>query len=229
MCAYSTYYINIHGHHPPGRPDEWVLRNLEPASFGSGEQIDFPCSLGLHPYRIENCDPETTLNAIRRAAPHPSVLAIGEAGLDRSLTTDIHWQEELLLRQLRIAEDYGLPLILHVVRAYSDMLQLVKERKPKVPMILHGYSGSLQMTRELIRAGFYFSFGEALLKGHGKAIEALRIVPETRLFFERDERHFDLVELYHFAAAQRGIPLASLRSQVCENTSACFKRFDKED
>ena len=110
------------------------------------------------------------------------MLAIGECGLDRSIKIGFADQILCFRQQVMIANKYCKPLIIHCVRAYSDLLKLKKEDKSDLPWIIHGYNGNLETTLNLIKHGFYFSVGEQLLRNASKH-EVLRLIPLEHMFF----------------------------------------------
>ena len=121
-------------------------------------------SVGLHPYNVGKVDIEDAINKVRLATENPNVFAIGEIGLDKSIESPLELQMQVFETQVEIAEYYDLPVILHVVRAFNEMVEFMKVHKPVVPMIIHGYNGSAQMAKTLVKAGFLLSFGEAIAK-----------------------------------------------------------------
>ena len=97
------------------------------------------------------------------------------------------------------------------------MIDFVKVHNPAVPMIIHGYNGSMQMADDLVKAGFLLSFGQGIAKEHSKIVEALQKVPIENLFLETDEGDLDIREIYHFAAEVKGVSMDHLRVQIFEN------------
>jgi len=160
---------------------------------------DFLFSAGLHPWHIEKVNPEECFEAIERASDLENMLAVGECGLDRSISTDFSLQEHCFKKQIQIAVNKNKPLIIHCVRAYSDLEKLKKETKSDIPWIIHGYQGNLETTQSLIRHGFYFSVGESLLKNDSRQ-KILRLIPLERLFLETDDRDLSIQQVYLMAA-----------------------------
>ena len=152
------------------------------------EQVPFLyAAVGYHP---ENCAPYTDadLEALRQLAAHPKVVAIGEIGLD------YYWEENpprefqqmVFRRQMALAEELNLPVIVHDREAHGDSLAIVKEF-PKVRGVFHCYSGSAEMARQLVDLGWMISFtGVLTYKNARKAVEAALAVPMDRLMIETD-------------------------------------------
>jgi len=82
-----------------------------------------------------------------------------------------------------------------------------------------------QMAEDLVKAGFFLSFGEAIGGNSDKVKESLRMVPSDKLFLETDEGELDIREIYHLTSGIKRISLDDLRSQIFENTRTTFSRF----
>ena len=134
-------------------------------------------------------------------------------------------QQRIFEKQVEIAESANMPVILHVVRSFNELVAFMKAKQPVVPMIIHGYNGGVQMAEELIRAGFMISFGQAITGEHSKIVEALQVVPVEKMFLETDEGDMDIRELYQFAAEVKGVSLDHLRMQIFENARTHLGRF----
>ncbi len=180
-------------------------------------------SVGFHPYSIGKVDEKETLEKVRFAIQHPRVLAVGECGLDKAIGTNMKDQLRIFEQQVDMAGAANLPVVLHVVRAFNEMLEFMKAHRPAVPMIIHGYQGSAQMAGALVKAGFLLSFGESIGREHPKTIEVLRQVPLESLFLETDEGEQDIRELYHMLAKIKDISVDQLREQIFENAMTCLK------
>lgn len=144
-------------------------------------------AVGYHP---ESCAPyrPEELDLLRDMARHPKVVAIGEIGLD------YYWEEnpprelqqEVFRRQMALAEELDLPVIVHDREAHADALAMVREF-PRVRGVFHCFSGSAEMARELVKLGWMVSFtGVLTYKNARKALEAAEAVPLDRLMIETD-------------------------------------------
>ncbi len=225
MQEVNKIYINIHGHRQANNIQEWVMMNLMAKDFPPDDIESGYYSVGFHPYNVGKADEEETLKNVRLATGHPNVFAIGEIGLDKSIEAPLDQQMRIFKSQVEIAEDAKLPVILHVVRAFNEMVEFMKTHKPMVPMIIHGYNGDVQMAEELVKAGLHLSFGEAIAGDHPEIIEALRSVPMEKLFLETDEGELDIREIYHLTAELKGISMDHLRIQIFENARTHIARF----
>ena len=144
-------------------------------------------AVGIHPENCAGFVPEQ-IDALRRLAAEPRVVAIGEIGLD------YYWaenpprelQQEVLRRQLQLAEELSLPVIIHDRDAHADTLSIVQEF-PRVRGVFHCFAGSAEMARELLKMGWMLSFnGAVTFKNARKAPEVIAAVPMEKLMIETD-------------------------------------------
>ena len=182
---------------------------------------DSPFSAGLHPWDIDLSNPEECIKTIERFAVQKNMLAIGECGLDRIISTDFALQERYFRQQIEIAEKFRKPLIIHCVRAYSDLMKFKKASKSDLPWIIHGYAGNLDITQSLIVHNFYFSAGERLLKDSRKH-DVLRAIPPDRLFLETDDGDTSIAEIYSMAAQVLNIDQDTLIQFITDNFKRIF-------
>ncbi len=189
--------IDIHTHQA-NDPYSIQIRNIFAQDLVE-DVFDFPFSAGLHPWDIDNVDPEQCMQAIEAATKQKNMLAVGECGLDRLITTDFALQEQYFQQHIHIADKCRKPLIIHCVRAYSDLMRIKKASKSELPWIIHGFAGNLDMTLSLISHNFYFSVGERLLNDKNKH-DILRTIPPDRLFLETDNGDITIVKIYLLAA-----------------------------
>ena len=182
---------------------------------------DSPFSAGLHPWDIDLVNPEECIKTIERFAVQKNMLAIGECGLDRIISTNFALQERYFRQQIEIAEKFRKPLIIHCVRAYSDLMKFKKASKSDLPWIIHGYAGNLDITQSLIRHNFYFSAGERLLKDSRKH-DVLRAIPPDRLFLETDDGDTSIAEIYSLAAQVLNIDQETLTQFITDNFKRIF-------
>jgi len=219
-------FINIHGHRQANNIQEWVMMNLMAKDFPPEDIENGFYSVGFHPYNVGKVDEDETLEKVKRATQHPRVMAVGEVGLDKSIEAPFAEQMRIFEKQGEIAESADLPVVLHVVRSFNEMIGFAKSHQPMVPLIIHGYNGSAEMAEDLVKAGFLISFGEAIAGEHSKIVEALQRVPLEMLFLETDEGLLDIREIYQFAAEVKGVTVDHLRVQIFENARAHLSRFE---
>ena len=117
-------FLNLHAHRPAASSSETVIRNyilpLPPAGHEEPEYGQ-AFSAGIHPWYIP-AHPEETLKELDRLAASPFCKAIGEAGLDKFVSTSLFLQRELFVRQAELAAAHRLPVIVHCVKAWDELL-----------------------------------------------------------------------------------------------------------
>ena len=148
----------------------------------------FP-ALGLHPENVKE-DWQEQLAIIKAAVDSRMVtgglIAIGEIGLDYHWdTTFVAQQHEALREQMRWAEEYGLPVMIHSRDATEDMLRILREF-PLVRGVMHCFSGSHEVAKQVIDMGYYLGIGGVLTFKNCKLAEHLVGIPLERLLLETD-------------------------------------------
>lgn len=142
-------------------------------------------AVGIHP---EDCYdlPEDYLSQIKNMAKNPKVVAIGEIGLDYHRDDYKRKKQiECFKEQLDLAKELNLPVVVHSREATQDTVDILREYRPKG--VVHCYSGSAEIARELLDIGMHISFtGVLTFKNARKAVEACSIIPLERLMLETD-------------------------------------------
>ena len=152
------------------------------------QQYDYIyAAVGSHPDVADEVD-EALIEQYRElAARQPKIKAIGEIGLDyhyEDIPREI--QQRAFRMQLALAQELGLPVIVHEREAHEDGLRIVDEF-PTVKGVFHCYSGSAEMAKELIKRGWYIGFtGVLTFKNARKAIEVASAIPMDRIVIETD-------------------------------------------
>ncbi|MDE7306261.1 MAG: TatD family hydrolase [Clostridia bacterium] len=144
---------------------------------------------GFHPTELK-CYRAGDLEKIENYAAHAKCVAIGEIGLDYHYPdTDKILQREVFLKQLELAEKLNMPVQIHSRDCAEDMLGILKEYAPrlKAGALLHCYSHSVEIAKELEKLGLYFSFGgTSTYSGSKKAKRCIAALGADRLLTETD-------------------------------------------
>ncbi len=152
------------------------------------EKYDFIyASVGWHPEDAAGFS-ERSLDLIREWVRHPKVRAIGEIGLDYHYedAAPRELQKEVLERQLQLALELKMPVVIHDREAHGDCMALVR-RYPELTGAFHCFSGSAEMAKELLDRGWYLGFtGVITFKNARKALEVLEMCPLDRILIETD-------------------------------------------
>ena len=152
------------------------------------EEIYF-CA-GFHPSELGHYR-EGDLNELKTLCRHEKCVAVGEIGLDYHFedNPEPKLQRELFVRQLELANEEGLPVVLHSRDAAQETLEILKENASllKKGGLMHFYSYSPEMTTDFLGLGLSFSFGgPSTFKNAKKVVESVRRVPAHRLLSETD-------------------------------------------
>lgn len=145
--------------------------------------------VGVHPENIDEIN-DINLQELEKLAHSKKVVAVGEIGLDYHYD-GYNKQKQIdgFLSQVKLANKLKLPVVIHLRDAYEDMLNLLKENKDLLTFgfVIHCYSGSLEVAKELLKLGAYFSFtGNITFKNARKSIEVIEFLPLDRIMVETD-------------------------------------------
>ena len=153
-------------------------------SLKLAEEYDFVyAAVGIHP---ENLESKTPIDEIRALSAHMKCVAIGEIGLDYYWSSD-NKEEQLKVfeKQVILANELKLPVIVHDRDAHADTLEILKRHKPKG--VLHCFSGSAEMAQEIIKIGMYIGVGGVVtFKNAKKLPDLIKLIPRERLVLETD-------------------------------------------
>ncbi len=213
-------YFNVHTHPKSHTDDVVFIENL----YKQFEQ-DFTgrsVSMGLHPWFLDVQTLEEQLESVAKYASAREVLAIGECGLDKLCTTDWDLQIKAFQYQIKLAEELSKPLIIHCVKAFNEVLLLLKD--VAVPVIFHGINNKLSLVQPVIDQGYYLSFGKSVLGFNEAILNTFRSVPLEKLFLETDDADLDIREIYKTAARVRNISKNEIVLQLERNFSNVFQR-----
>lgn len=211
-------YIDIHTHPFRQEKDTITVQNIYPGEgFAAFSGRNF-YSVGLHPWHIKDHDQNNDLlELVQEALDFDHVIFIGECGLDKRCETSYEEQFRVFRAQAFMAEEYRKPLLIHCVKAYQDLIGLHKEMHPEVPWILHGYNGSVEITRQLVQRGMCLSFGANLFKEGARARKSFSEVSLDKVFFETDEFEGDVERMYHEGASIRKMDVEELKKKCWQN------------
>lgn len=157
-------------------------------SLKLAEKYDFfYAAVGIHPENAYELTDEA-FEEIKEMTKNSKVMAIGEIGLDyywdENPPKDV--QKEVFRKQMQLAKELNLPVIIHDREAHGDTLEIMKEF-PEVKGVLHCFSGSVEFARECLKLGYYIGFtGVVTFKNAKKVLEVAKEVPLDRLLVETD-------------------------------------------
>ena len=152
-----------------------------------------------------------------RSVPLEMTTAIGEVGLDKVHKETFEKQIEVFEEMIRLSESYRKPMIVHCVRAYSEIIEMRKKTKATMPWVMHGFNSSVETMRQLLKYDIYISLGKILYHNENQAIKILKDIPIERLFLETDVSGRDIRNVYVKAAALMGCEIDFLCKKIFEN------------
>jgi TatD DNase family protein len=198
-------------------------------------------AVGIHPHNVEGITDETWAKLLL-LAKQPKVLAWGEIGLDyyRDLSPRLI-QKEGFIQQIELANEAGLPIVIHNRDAHQDVLEIVKAHPPKYGGVFHCYSGSWEMANVLLNLGFYLSFaGPVTYKNARHTVEVAGYAPLDRILVETDSPYLTpeprrgkrneptyVREIVTKLAEIKNLSFEDVASQTMRNAETIFKTKQK--
>lgn len=150
---------------------------------------DVYAAIGFHPENIFDAT-EEDFQETMKYIDHPKVVAVGEIGLDYYWTKDPikrELQKEWLIKQIDFANEHHKPISIHNRDAFLDCLSILKEHKPQFSGVMHCYSGSVELLKDVLDLGLYIGLGGPLTFLNAKTPkEVCEVVPLERLVVETD-------------------------------------------
>lgn len=182
-------------------------------------------AVGVHPENIGG----GTAAEIGELTKHKKCVAIGEIGLDYYWVSDNKEEQKALFEeQLILANKLGLPVIVHDRDAHADTLELLKKHRPRG--VVHSFSGSREMAKEILELGMYIGLGGVItFKNAKKLPEIVEMLPEDRFLLETDAPYLTPVpyrgEINHsamiFYTAKK---IAEIRSSTVEGVLSSARK-----
>ena len=194
-------FVDIHTH----------LDNQSVIKIVEGDEVRILITEGIHPWEVS-----AELNEVPRLRLGMTA-AIGEVGLDKVHKETFEKQVEVFEEMIRLSETYRKPIIIHCVRAYSEIIEMRKKTKATMPWVIHGFNSSVETMLQLLRYDMYISLGEVLYRNEIQAVEILKNVPLDRLFLETDISGRDIREVYAKAAKLMNCEVEFLCHKIFEN------------
>lgn len=144
-------------------------------------------TVGMHPHDAKDLTPDV-LKTFQELAAHPKVIALGEMGLDyyRNLSPR-PLQKAAFEKQLDLAEETQMPIIIHNRDAYMDILPILEARQRKIRGVLHCFTGDVELMHRSLAIGFHIGIGGIVTYPNAKDVQTVaKEVPEDRLLIETD-------------------------------------------
>jgi TatD DNase family protein len=194
-------------------------------------------SVGIHPHSADEAD-HTVYEQLRELSASPKVVAYGEIGLDYAKKyAPVAVQQRAFAKQLELAKELDLPIIIHDREAHEDTLDLIRQKGPfPAGGVMHCFSGDTTLASQVLDAGLYISIpGIVTFKNAADMQQVVRQIPLDRMLLETDgpflapvpyrgKRNLPEYLLYTAAAVAelKGIPPEEVARQTTANTRALF-------
>lgn len=143
------------------------------------------CALGVHPHEADSVNNDF-IEKLKNLFDFKKAIAVGEIGLDYHYDfSKRENQIDIFEKQIKLALEINKPIIVHDREAHKDTLDLLKKYKPKG--VIHCFSGSVEMAKEIINLGMYIGIGGAVtFKNAKKIVDVVKQTPLTRILLETD-------------------------------------------
>ncbi len=165
------------------------------ASYASCERVtdmarDYPflyAAVGVHPDEVGDLN-EESFARMKALFTREKVVAVGEIGLDYYWEKESHEiQKKWFIRQLELAGELGLPVVIHSREAAADTMEIMKRYAKGLKGVIHCYSYSREMAKEYVKMGFYIGVGGVVtFKNARKLKETVEEIPLASIVLETD-------------------------------------------
>lgn len=190
-------------------------------------------ALGLHPLFLASHKPEHILQ-LKELITHNKIIAIGEIGLDfYQENYDKQAQIDLFIKQLKLAQDVQLPVLLHVRKAHDQTISLLKKH-PVTGGVVHAFNGSLQQAEQYQQLGFALGVGGAITNPKATRLRSLfSQIPLSSIVLETDAPDMPLFTMQGQRNTPENIPaivmaLTEIRTDTKQDISLSTTRNSRQ-
>jgi TatD DNase family protein len=213
-------YIDFHTHKPIFSPNLEVLEVISMHKAVKYENEYF--TVGHHPWWTEAPLSEEELRNLETLLLDKYCLGIGESGLDKLKGASKEIQEEVFYQHIMLANKHNVPLIIHCVRQYDQVIGF-RKKYGKTPWVIHGFRRNTQLAKSLIDQGIMVSVSP-FENMNESFVKMLKSLPSDTYFIETDSEYsLNIMERYQILADLKEIELEDLEVQMIENFEGFFK------
>ena len=203
-------FINIHTHTLRKSTDLISIYNLN-----QGESLpDSNFSTGIHPWHINPLNYYTQIKNTEKLFSNKNAIFIGECGLDKLKCADFKLQQTVFQLQINLAIKLQKPMILHCVKAFDEILVMLKNKISPDKIIFHGFHKSPEMAFDLTTKEYSISLGKSLFLQPDRMKTVFEKVNPEKIFFETDDSDYSIEEIYQKAVDISGQSLDFWKNQV---------------
>jgi TatD DNase family protein len=210
-------YIDIHVHGGRSASGLFILETLMAHEERTPEHIaGVAYTYGIHPWFLNEYNHKQLIVSVENTVSHPDIVALGEAGFDRLRGPSMELQRITMEEQIAISEEIKKPVVIHCVRAWDELLSVQKKHKPKMPWLVHGFRGNVELATQLLSKGMYLSFWfDFILRP--ESTNLIKQLSYDRIFLETDGAEVDIRNIYEKVATDLKISVDELKSIILKN------------
>ena len=179
-------------------------------------------TIGLHPMSYNFMTFENVSRIIHQY--HDDILGIGECGLDTRIAVPRQHQIELFTAHAELAMEMHIPLIIHCVRSYDDILHLHQRLKPSNPWIIHGFNRTESIAIKLLDQGILLSIGKELLDPGHPISTFFKKIAEYPFFLETDGKDIAIQTLYQHASNMLDMSIEAISTIIASHVQQVYGR-----
>jgi TatD DNase family protein len=181
---HSAGIKDVHTHN--ALADESAIYNILPQDFSNFKFKErHYYSAGIHPWYIDQINIAFQLSKLQSILEQQSnILLIGECGLDKIKGPSMAIQEKVFIQHLAFATQFQKPIIIHCVKAFQEILAILKKEKFKLPFIFHGFNKSVALAKHIVAAGGSIALNFRMMDEKKRVY--LDALPKGKVFFEND-------------------------------------------
>lgn len=190
FIMYNMQFFNAHCHNfvPTPHVTGAIVNATQESEWGgvlTQQSNAAHIALGVHPWNIDSVTDGWTARLMQILVENLSVM-VGECGLD-GLRPDMDTQIGIFISQLKIAAELKRTIHIHCVRAWNEMMRLIKSENLPPVIVMHAFSGAPAIMTQMPENVFY-SFSPAILDvNHKRVRESVVVCPENRILIESDD------------------------------------------
>jgi TatD DNase family protein len=215
-------YIDIHVHGGVPASDIFILESLMAHEGKMPEdKAGVSYTYGIHPWFLTENNHKELISSVENTISLPGIIAIGEAGFDKLRGPSVELQRTAFEEQVIISEELKKPVVIHCVKAWDELLSVQKKLKPKMPWLVHGFRGNVELASQLISKGMYLSFWfDFVLRP--ESAKLLQQLPVDRIFLETDGADIDIRTIYSKVASDLELTVDALKLTILKNFNKCL-------
>jgi len=215
-------FIDIHTHDSEVVSGIYAIENLMAHEERSpGDIRDQPCTYGIHPWYLNSGNIDHFIANVQSFVSSDNLISIGEAGFDKLRGPEMQTQLKAFEAQVIISEEIRKPLYIHCVRAWDELMPAHKKLRPKMPWLIHGFRGNVELAMQLLSKGMYLSFWfDFVLRPESSKL--LKSLPKDRIFLETDGADEDIRTIYKKVADDLDMEVNELIKVIHRNYNTFF-------